>query len=113
MITRYAPVNASLPSRGRHLAVAVPSRRYHPPNAVKPPNGLRVGIEDKIHLRGARTSGISQAYFDTYPPAESSAPTVQRLIDLGAVIVGKTGLPQFVSKKLRHWTIWRIFRPCW
>lgn len=84
-------------SPGRHLAVAVPSRLYYPPSVEKPLNGLRVAVKDNIDLRGVRTSGSSRSYFNTYLAAEISAPAIQKLIDLGAIVVGKTGLSQFAD----------------
>lgn len=39
----------------------------------------------------------SRAWLSLYPPASSTAPCIQRLIDLGAVIVGKTRLSQFAN----------------
>lgn len=92
-------MDASFP--GRHLAVAVPSRLYYPPpppNSVETPlNGLRVVVKDNIDLRGVGTSGSSRSYFNTYHATETSAPAIQKLIDLGAIVVGKTGLSQFAD----------------
>lgn len=90
-------MEASFPSFGRHLAIAVPSRLHYPAEAKKPLNGLRIGVKDNIDLRGVRTSGSSRSFFNTYPAAEISAPAIQELIDLGAVVVGKTGLSQFAD----------------
>lgn len=84
-------------SPGRHLAIAVPSRLYYPSSVEKPLNGLPVAVKDNIDLRGVRTSGSSRSYFNTYPAAETSAPAIQKLIDLGAIVVGKTGLSQFAD----------------
>lgn len=48
-----------------------------------------------MDLKGIRTSASSRAYHTIYPPRQSTAPIVQRLIDLGAIIVGKTRTGQF------------------
>ena len=39
----------------------------------------------------------SRAWLSLYPAAENTAPSIQHLIDLGAVIVGKTRLSQLVT----------------
>ncbi|KUL90619.1 hypothetical protein ZTR_00100 [Talaromyces verruculosus] len=91
----HLPVNASSP--GRHLAIAVPSRLHYPSSVEKPLNGLHLAVKDNIDLRGVRTSRSSRSYFNTYPAAETSAPAIQKLIDIGAVVVGKTGLSQFAD----------------
>lgn len=87
----------AFPSSGKHLAVAVPSRLYYPPTEAKPLNGLRIGVKDNIHLQGAKTAASSRSYFNTYAAQNASAPAIQLLVDLGAVVVGKTGLSQFAD----------------
>jgi Asp-tRNA(Asn)/Glu-tRNA(Gln) amidotransferase A subunit family amidase len=57
--------------------------------------GLRVVIKDNIDLRGIKTSAGNQAFYDTYPPKAETASCVQRLIDLGMVVVGKTKMNSF------------------
>lgn len=75
----------------------MPSRLYFQPREDKPLNGLRVAIKDNIDVHGVKTSGMSRSYFRLYPPASKSAHAVQHLVDLGAIIVGKTGLSQFAD----------------
>ncbi|KAL4971059.1 glutamyl-tRNA(Gln) amidotransferase, subunit A [Aspergillus stella-maris] len=78
-------------------SVAVPSRLYYTPTPAKPLAGLRLGIKDIFHLRGLRTSGGNRAYHDFYAPQNKTGSAVQRLIDAGAVIVGKMGTVQFAN----------------
>lgn len=52
--------------------------------------GLRVAVKDNYHLKGIRTSLGNRAFYETYPPRPETAECVQKLIGLGAVIVGKT-----------------------
>ena len=75
--------------------VAVPSRLYSTPTREQPLAGLRVGVKDIFHLKGLRTGGGSRSYYFLYGPQNVTAPSIQRLIDLGAVVVGKTGTVQF------------------
>ncbi|GME27443.1 putative glutamyl-tRNA subunit a protein [Neofusicoccum parvum] len=77
--------------------VAVPSRLYYTPSASKPLAGLRMGVKDIFHVKGLRTSGGSRSYYYLYGPQNITAPSVQRLIDQGAVFVGKTGTVQFAN----------------
>lgn len=90
-------MNSSIPDASPNLAIAVPSRLYFPPSAGKPLNGLRVAIKDNIDIAGVRTTGASMSYGELYGNALKSASAIQKLIDLGAVIVGKTGLSQFAD----------------
>jgi Asp-tRNA(Asn)/Glu-tRNA(Gln) amidotransferase A subunit family amidase len=92
-----ANLNATCPEAAPNLAVAIPSRLYYPKVAEKPLNGLRIAIKDNINVAGAKTSGSCKAFGDFYGVRSDSAPAVQRLIDLGVVILGKLGLSQFAD----------------
>jgi hypothetical protein len=48
-----------------------------------------------FHVRGVVTSGGNRDYFYLYGQQNAIGPAVQRLIDLGAVLVGKMGTVQF------------------
>jgi len=80
---------------GQALAVAVPSRMYHTKSAEKPLAGVRFGIKDIYDIAGIKTSNGNRAWYRLYPEANQTAPAVQRLIDAGAVIVGKMVTSQF------------------
>lgn len=58
---------------------------------------LRLGVKDIYDLKGLRTSGGNRAFYDLYPPRNATGPAIQRLIDAGAVIVGKMGTVQFAN----------------
>ena len=55
--------------------------------------GRTLGVKDLFDTAGIRTTYGSRLYADHVP--ERTAPTVQRLLDAGAVLVGKTHLPEF------------------
>lgn len=77
------------------LSVALSSRiksQANPPSVMA---GLRVALKDNLHLEGVKTSVGNRAYYDTYPPQLQTAECIQKLIDFGAVIVGKTKLNSF------------------
>ncbi|KAF7177902.1 hypothetical protein CNMCM7691_006378 [Aspergillus felis] len=76
--------------------IPVPSR-IHSWNDNRPLAGKRVSVKDLFDVKGLQTSAGSQAWIQVTPIANSTAPAIQRLIDLGAVIVGKFKLAQFAS----------------
>ncbi|KAI9154671.1 Scytalone dehydratase-like protein Arp1 [Paramyrothecium foliicola] len=78
-------------------SVAVPSRLYYEVSEHKPLSGLRLGVKDIFHVKGVGTSGGNRAYFNLYGRQNYTAPSIQRLIDLGAVLVGKMGTVQFAN----------------
>ena len=58
-----------------------------------PLSGKRLAVKDLIDTAGIRTTYGSQIYGDHVP--ERTAPAVTRLVEAGAVIVGKANLPEF------------------
>src|SRR5438445_12896233 len=58
-----------------------------------PLHGKRLLVKDLIDTAGIRTTYGSRIYGDHVP--ERTAPAVQRLLDAGAVLVGKANLPEF------------------
>jgi amidase len=52
--------------------------------------GLTCGIKDLYDIAGRQTGFGSPAWLETHAPAAATAPAVQRLLDTGAQIVGKT-----------------------
>ncbi|KAJ8130621.1 hypothetical protein O1611_g3006 [Lasiodiplodia mahajangana] len=81
------------------LSVAVPSRLYHTKTKEKPYAGLRIAIKDIIDLKGLKTGASSRAYTELYPVREANSGTVQRLIELGFVVVGKLKTTQFADSE--------------
>lgn len=84
-------------SEGQALSVAVPSRLYFTPTTKRPLAGVRLGVKDIFDVRGLRTSNGNRAWYKLYPPANNSATAVQRLLDAGAVLVGKMKTSQFAN----------------
>ncbi|POR39693.1 hypothetical protein TPAR_00117 [Tolypocladium paradoxum] len=78
-------------------SIAVPSRLYYTPTEDQPLAGLRFGVKDIFHVKGLATSGGNRAYFYLYGRQNKTAPCIQRLIDLGAVLIGKMGTVQFAN----------------
>ena len=80
--------------------VAVPSRHYFTRKKEKPLNGLRIAVKDIYDLNGIRTAASNRAFRDLNPARERSANVIQRLIDHGAIIVGKTKTTTFADREL-------------
>ncbi|KAM0798757.1 glutamyl-tRNA amidotransferase [Usnea florida] len=78
-------------------AVGVPSRLYYTKTAKQPLAGVRLGVKDIFDVAGVRTSDGNRAWYGLFPPASINAVPVQRLVDAGAVIVGKMKTSQFAN----------------
>lgn len=91
----YSVLPANIP--GQSLAVAVPSRIYFTKSAEKPLAGVRLGVKDIYDVAGVRTSDGNRAWYHLYPPASAHALPIQRLVEAGAVIVGKMKTSQFAN----------------
>jgi allophanate hydrolase len=65
-----------------------------PQSAAKPLYGLPFAIKDNIDLSGLPTTAGCPAY--AYSPS-ANATVVQRLLDAGAIAIGKTNLDQFAT----------------
>lgn len=83
--------------RSESIQVPLPSKLYFPQNDAKPLNGLRIAVKDTIALKGLRTSYGSKAWLDTHPPEAATAPCIQKLIDAGAIVVGKVKTTEFAE----------------
>lgn len=81
------------------LTIAVPSRLSQIKTEIKPFAGLRIAIKDTIDLKGLKTGASSREYTAFYPVRSESAKVVQRLVDLGFVIVGKVKTTQFADSE--------------
>jgi amidase len=68
----------------RHTHVALPG------SGSGPLAGLTFGLKDVYDIAGHRTGNGNPTWLDTHPPAERTASSVQRLLDAGARMVGKT-----------------------
>jgi Asp-tRNA(Asn)/Glu-tRNA(Gln) amidotransferase A subunit family amidase len=70
---------------------------YTRPTDESPLAGARVAIKDIYKLAGVKSTMSSRDYTQLYDPVEENADYVQKLISLGAVIVGKTKMTSFAS----------------
>jgi len=68
------------------------SPQNNPPGALE---GLTLAVKDSHDLAGKRTTHASLAYADNI--ADTTHPACERLIDAGAIVIGKTTTPEFGS----------------
>ena len=75
----------------------MPSRLYFTPTAKKPLAGMRLAVKDIYDIQGLRTGCGNRAFFQLYPEKNRTAPAIQRLLDGGMVLVGKSKTSQFAN----------------
>jgi hypothetical protein len=92
----YSILSAAIPG-AQSLTIGVPSKLYYTKAADKPLAGVRLGVKDIYDIAGIKTSCGNRAYYDLYPPRTVTGTAVQRLIDAGAVIIGKMKTSQFAN----------------
>ncbi|KAJ8067320.1 hypothetical protein OCU04_004673 [Sclerotinia nivalis] len=78
--------------------IPVPSRLYSSlPSNLRPLSGKRIAVKDIFDLEGVKTTVCSKAYEALQDPSSKTAPSIQMLIDQGAVIIGKVKTTPFSS----------------
>ena len=80
------------------VLVGVPSKLGSLVSHKAPLSRVRVGVKDNFDVKGFKTSLCSRSYLQLYPKKDKSAPCIQKLVDLGVSIIGKTKLTAFA-----HW----------
>ena len=71
-------------------AFCVENHAALPGSGQGPLAGLTFAAKDVFGIAGSRTGFGNPAWLESHPPAESTAPAVQLLLDAGADMVGKT-----------------------
>jgi len=70
-------------------------RQMQSGDAIKPLQGIPIGVKDIIHVRGMATTAGCKAYTPFFP--EKDAACVARLRAAGAIIIGKTQTTPFAN----------------
>src|SRR6202041_2650579 len=73
--------------------------------------GVPVGIKDLVCTAGVRTVSGSFAYKDFVPDEDDVV--VERLKDAGAIIIGKTNVPEFGYSAVGHNPVFETTRNPW
>jgi hypothetical protein len=110
---KYANTNTMSDST---VGIPVPSRLYSisATTASKPFNGLRVTVKDVIDIDGVKTSNGNRAWFKLYAAVNATAPAVQRLVDMGASLIGRPklrSLRTLIELLLIGWIIMMLSTP--
>ncbi|TFK85923.1 amidase signature enzyme [Polyporus arcularius HHB13444] len=92
----FQVLSAKIPGAATET-IGVPSRLYFTATTEKPLAGMRLAVKDIYDVKGLRTGCGNRAFWQLYPPKETTAPAIQRLLDGGAVLVGKTKTSQFAN----------------
>ncbi|KAI1116420.1 amidase signature enzyme [Nemania sp. NC0429] len=87
-------------SSGLYPAIAVPSRLHTPSTPKRPLSGLRITVKDNYHLSGVHSTLGSRSWTKLYGAQGSTAVLVQQLLDLGAVIIGKTKMSAYAGSEV-------------
>ena len=80
-------------------------------NEVGPLAGVPIGIKDLVSTKGIRTASGSVAYKDFVP--EEDDIVVERLKNAGAIILGKTNVPEFGYSAVGHNPVFETTRNPW
>ncbi|KAJ5738239.1 hypothetical protein N7493_001394 [Penicillium malachiteum] len=83
---------SSMSDDGIWKEVPVPSRLYSPSSPKTLLAGVRVCVKDIFHLKRTKTTMMSHACTEMYPAQEGSADYAQKLLEQGAIIIGKTNM---------------------
>lgn len=78
---------------------------------VGPLAGVPIGIKDLVCTKGVRTVSGSQIYADFVPDEDDIV--VERLKDAGAVVLGKTNVPEFGYSGVGHNSVFETTRNPW
>lgn len=92
----FSILSAAIPG-AQSLTIGVPSRLYYTKTTNQPLAGVRLGVKDIYDIAGIKTSCGNRAYYNLYPARTATAEAVQRLIDAGAVVIGKMKTSQFAN----------------
>ncbi|KAF4764335.1 hypothetical protein HAV15_000346 [Penicillium sp. str.  len=87
------------PKAGTNGRVIVPSRCYYNPSPSRPFDGARISVKDNIDIAGHKTTLCNRAWIQLYPEKSKNAACVKKLIEAGAVIVGKVKLQAMIMRE--------------
>lgn len=90
----------TLDATGARHAARESERRWRQGDALGPLDGVPLTVKDNIPVRGLRTTWGSRVLAD-YRPVQDELP-VARLRAQGAVILGKTNVPEFTLQGYTH-----------
>ncbi|KAF2232581.1 amidase signature enzyme [Viridothelium virens] len=81
------------------LSVAVPSRIQPPELDNKPLQGIRFAVKDVFEIEGLRVTAGSRAFYSVSKSSRATAPSIQRLIDAGGMLLGTLKLGSLIARE--------------
>jgi Asp-tRNA(Asn)/Glu-tRNA(Gln) amidotransferase A subunit family amidase len=81
------------------LSVAVPSRVLGTNSSHGPLDGLRFAVKDLFNIEGLRPTVGCRAYYAVAEQSNTTAPALQKLIDIGANLLGTLKLGSLITKE--------------
>ncbi|MBL6750121.1 MAG: amidase [Nevskia sp.] len=97
--------------RALEQAKAAEKVYMNPAATPRPLEGLSCAIKDWHSVKGEITTYGSKVYRDFRP--DQTAPTVQRLLDAGAIMHCRTTTPEFAHSGITHSPLWGVSRNPW
>ena len=81
------------------INVVVPSRCYFRKSRERPLDGVRIIVEDNFDIKGHPTTTNKREWAELHSTARHTAPSLEQLIQLGAIIVGKAKLRALIAQE--------------
>ena len=79
--------------------------------SLGPLHGVPITIKDNVAIAGLPLANGSVAFLDAVQPADAAV--VQRIREAGAIIIGKTNLPEFAHKVVTDSPVFGVTRSPW
>lgn len=95
----------------RALAAARGAEERYTRGTSRPLEGIPIGVKDVHAIAGEITTHGSLVFRDNRD--ETTTPIVQRLLDAGAIVLGRTTAPEFGSSTVTHSRLWGVTRNPW
>ncbi len=117
ILVRHDEVNprinavVTLDRDGARIAAAQSTARWRAGASKSALDGVPITIKDNIHVAGLRTTWGSRLFADHVPTRDETP--VARLRDAGAVIVGKTNVPEFTVQGITENVLFGATRNPW
>ncbi|KAL8891818.1 MAG: hypothetical protein Q9192_005700 [Flavoplaca navasiana] len=89
---------------GLWKSITMPSRLYAKESQQHPLAGARISVKDYFKLAGIKTTMTNRAFTEFHPAESETAEYIETLLQLGAVIVGKSKMcPSAAGENLGDW----------
>lgn len=95
----------------RALDLAAQAEKHYRDGTARPLEGLSLVVKDSCPLAGEITTYGSKVY-EKHRPSETH-PGVQRLLDAGAIVLGRSTMPEFGEAGNCYTPLWGVTRNPW